>query len=74
MAGRLRHPDKDLDRVLRAAARQGWRVTRKGGYFKMYCPCDQQHWKTVHLSPSNPLYRTQLIGWLRRNTCWNEER
>jgi hypothetical protein len=71
MGPRPRHTDKDLERVLRSAERQGWRVTRRpNGYFKMYCPCDDLHMKTVHHSPSDPNYLRNLLGELHRKTCW----
>jgi hypothetical protein len=69
---RPRHPDKDLERVLRAAERQGWRVVKPGRYFKMYCPCPGEHMQTVHITP-NRKYRQNLMGQLRRATCWKDE-
>ncbi len=73
MPGRPRHPDKDLERVLRALEQQGWRVTRGQKYFKAWCPCEARHWKTIHLTPSSSGYRQNLVGQLRRATCWQEE-
>ncbi len=71
---RPRHPDKHLEALLREAEGKGWRV-EKGTYYKMYCPdpC-RQHLKTVHLTPSNPQYERQLRNYLRRETCWEQER
>lgn len=73
VARRPRHPDKDLEAVLRSAEKQDWTVTKRPrGYFKMKCPCDEGHAKTVHLSPSNPKYHLQLVNQLKRSTCWRE--
>lgn len=69
MASRPRHPDKDLEQVLRSLELCGWRVERGSRYYRAYCPCGT-HKKTVHLTPSDPRYRRNLVGWLRRETCW----
>lgn len=69
---RPRHPKKDLEQVLKAAEEQGWRVERGGRYYTMYCPCDEKHKKTVKLTPSDPNYRQNLLGQLRRATCWKD--
>lgn len=73
---RLKHPRKDLERVLREAETQPvpWRVTRGNGYFIMWCGCPAKHKKTVRLTPSDPNYERNLRGWLRRSTCWKDER
>jgi hypothetical protein len=74
MSPRPRHPDKDLEAVLSNAERQGWRVTKRpNSYFKIYCPCADKHLKTVHLSPSSSNYLRNLLGELKRKTCWKEE-
>lgn len=59
--------------VLEEAASQGWRVDRGNRYWKMWCPCGE-HMKTVHVSPSDPNYARNLVGQLRRATCWMEGR
>ena len=70
---RPKHPDKDLERLLREAERKRWRVEKRPNrYFKMKCPCDALHIKTVKLSPSNPYYEQQLRNQLRRTTCWGD--
>jgi hypothetical protein len=74
---RAKHPNKDLERLLRDAETQTdgpWRVERDKGYYKMWCPCPQKHKKTVKLTPSDPHYEQNLRGWLRRSTCWKEEK
>jgi hypothetical protein len=40
-------------------------------YFKMYCPCADEHIKTVHLTPRGNYHRN-LLSQLRRRTCWGE--
>jgi len=62
--------DKNIDPILRAAERQGWRVSREKRYYKMWCPCPAKHWKTVHLTPSDRNYVKNLLGQLKRSTCW----
>ncbi len=69
---RPKHPDKDLEALLRSLESAGWRVEKGRKYFKGYCPCGD-HKKTIHVTPSDPGYRRHLIGWLRRETCWEEE-
>ncbi|MGW5878477.1 hypothetical protein ACWFMI_18195 [Nocardiopsis terrae] len=70
---RPRHPDKDLESVLKGAEARGWRVERRKKYYKMYCPCQDKHFKTVKLSPSGANYLKDLLGQLRRATCWEEQ-
>jgi hypothetical protein len=70
---RPRHPIKELEKVLRDALSQGWRVDRDKKYFKLRCPCEAKHFKTVHLSPSDPHYERNLRGYLRGRTCWKED-
>lgn len=69
---RPKHQNKDLEAVLKSAERQGWRVNRGGKYFKMKCPCELRHLKTVHISPSDPNYGRNLLSKLNRDTCWKE--
>jgi hypothetical protein len=69
---RPKHPIKELEAILKAAEERGWRVKKGKGYYKMLCPCPRKHLKTVHLSPSDPNYERNLIGWLRRLACWKK--
>lgn len=74
MSHHPKHPDKELREVTDSADAQGWTVQRsRGGYFMIKCPCPGKHKKTVHVSPSNPRYKRELLGFLRRSTCWKEE-
>jgi hypothetical protein len=63
-------PGKELEALLKEAERKGWRVVKGSKYFKMYCPCSDQHWTTIHLTPSDPNYERNLRGLRRRETCW----
>ena len=63
----------DIAAVLKEAQNQGWRVERRSKYYKMLCPCPDKHWKTVHLTPSGRNYVLNLVGQLRRATCWDKE-
>ena len=58
--------------MLRSLERQNWRVVLGGKYFKAYCPCPLKHLKTIKLTPSSPGYRRNLVGQLKRATCWKE--
>lgn len=67
---RKRHPNKDLAAILKEAEKKkGWRIT-EGRYYTMWCPCPEKHKKTVVRTPSNPNYVKDLLGELRRSTCW----
>ena len=70
---RPRHQTKEIEALLCSLERQGWRMTKGGGYFKAYCPC-REHLKTIHLTPSSAGYLRNLMGWLRRESCWKEDR
>lgn len=69
---RPKHPDKDLEKVLRDGEKQGWIVNKRGRYFKMYCPCGI-HIKTVHITPHKN-YKQNLLSQLRSQTCWEDEK
>lgn len=72
MPTRPRHPRKELEAVLEEAEGQGWRVEKGRKYFKMWCSCPQKHKKTVKLTPSDSNYKRNLMGELRRATCWEK--
>lgn len=69
MVARPKHPAKELEQVLGEAERQGWTVTKGKKYYMMRCGCGS-HQKTVRLTPSDPSYRRNLLGWLKRSGCW----
>lgn len=71
MPGRPKHPDKDLEALLKEAENKGWRVTKGGnGHYKMYCPCYLKCMKTVACTPSTTNYLKNLLKQLQRATCW----
>lgn len=69
-ANRPTHPDKDLEAVICDVEDHGWRVMKARKYYKAYCPCDSEHIKTIHLTPSGRMYIVQLKAWFQRQTCW----
>jgi hypothetical protein len=69
---RPRHPDKDLEAILKEAEDKKWRIEKRRKYYMMFCPC-KRHKKTVHLTPSGPNYMRDLLAQLGRATCWNEK-
>jgi hypothetical protein len=38
-----------------------------------YCPCPEKHKKSVSTTPSDPNYMRNLLGELKRKTCWKDE-
>jgi len=71
MSPRKRHPDKDWEALLRQVEAQGWRVTRKKGYFQLWCPCGD-HRRSVPLTPSGGRTLLNVRKWLSRCSCWKE--
>jgi hypothetical protein len=69
---RPRHPDKDIEAVLREAEAHGWRVERNKGYYKAKCPCGRHANWSIKLTPSNPNYAKNLAAWFQRQSCWEE--
>lgn len=69
---RPRHTKKELEELLQEAERKRWEGRRGKKYFRMFCPCGA-HQKTVHLSPSDPHYKQNLVGRLMRTGCWEED-
>lgn len=72
---RPKHPNADLEALLRSLEEQGWAVVKGRKYYKVKCPphCVDKHLRTVKLTPSDPNYLKNLRGWLRRSGCWKEE-
>jgi hypothetical protein len=69
---RPRHPIKELEDVLAEAEHKGWNVDKGKKYYTMKCPCGL-HMKTVKCTPSGNNYKRNLLGQLRRATCWDKE-
>jgi len=56
------------------AEARDWRVApTKKGYFKMFCPCADKHLKMVAKTPSGANYGKNLLSWLQRLDCWEED-
>lgn len=72
MTKRPRHPNKDLEAILRLAEDHGWTFEKGKRYYKGKCPCGV-HMQTVHLTPSNPRYGLNLQKQLERQPCWKEK-
>lgn len=66
-----RHPRPELEAVLVAFDAAGWRIQRGNGYYRVYCPC-RAHQHSLHLTPSDPNYAKNQLGWLRRQPCYRE--
>lgn len=64
-----KHPKKELDAVLGEYADARWRIERAKGYYRVYCPCGK-HMRSIHLSPSDPNYVKNALGWLYRQPCY----
>ena len=71
-AKRPRHPSKELETVIQDAENHGWRAEKPAAYFKLYCPCDEYHWKTVVVTPSGANYEKNLRKWFERQSCWDD--
>lgn len=62
---------QDLRDAVEVILEHGWTEHTRNGYRKFRCPCGR-HRKTVRLSPSDPNYVKNLMGWFRRQSCWEE--
>lgn len=71
MTNRQRHPKKDLEKILQLAEAHGWRCSRGKGYYRCLCPCGK-HKRTVVLTPSDPNYAKNVVGWFKRQPCWED--
>jgi hypothetical protein len=56
---RPRHPDPELEELIRDAEAQGWRVSKGRKYYKALCPCDDQCMEMIHLTPSKNYVRNK---------------
>lgn len=72
MSSRPKHPIKELEAVLKEAEGKGWLVTKGKKYFMMWCSCAKKHKKSLKLTPSTRTYKKNLMGELRRATCWED--
>ncbi|GAA4855589.1 hypothetical protein [Saccharopolyspora cebuensis] len=67
-----KHPRKDMEKVLEIFHQNGWRVEDPPKYYRVKCPCGD-HQRSIHLTPSNPKYGEQALGWLYRQVCTPNE-
>lgn len=72
MTARPRHPDKTLERLLRDAENQGWKVVKGRKYYKAYCPCPERCKETIHLTPSNSNYGRNKRNRMSKCPAWRE--
>lgn len=68
---RPKHPNKDIESVIRDAEEEGWEFSKGKKYFRAACPCGG-HLKWIHLTPSGSRYVTNLVAWFERQPCWKE--
>ena len=68
MSDRPKHPKPPGEQLLRLIEAHGWTVEKRN-YFWCLCPCGR-HYKTVHLSPSDPNYWRNTKGAFERFPCW----
>lgn len=69
---RPRHPNKDLEQLLRDAERADWRIKKGGKYYMCRCPCPDQHMEHIHLTPSDPNYEKNKRKKMSKCTAWRE--
>jgi hypothetical protein len=69
---RPRHPNKELEALLRYAEANKWRADKPGAYFRLRCKCGK-HQRRIHLTPSDPNYELNARKWLERQPCWKQE-
>jgi hypothetical protein len=70
---RPKHPNPDLEELLREVEKHGWTVTKSKQYFKTQCRCPAKHQTWVHLTPSNPNYTRNQRKWFERQSCWKDD-
>lgn len=66
---RPRHPDKEIEALIRECEARGWTVIRARKYYKGYCPC-LRHQHSFKMTPSNPNWTRECLRFLRRLDCW----
>ena len=67
-----KHSRKDLEAVLVAFHEAGWRIGDPPTYYSVRCPCGD-HYRWVHLTPSDPNYARNALQWLKRQPCTPKE-
>ncbi len=73
MVKRPKHSYKEIEKLLRNLESQGWRVEMGSKHYLAKCPCGLKHMKSIACTPRSPHYLKNLLGAMRRETCWGEE-
>lgn len=71
MGGRPRHPDQDLEALIRDAEKRGWRVSKERKYYKAYCPCPNKCFEMIHMTPKGN-YAKNKRNKMSKCPAWNE--
>lgn len=66
---RPRHPEKDLEDLLKVAEAHGWRITKRQRYYQARCPCGGCQ-ETVHMTPSDPNYGRNKLNKMSKCPEW----
>lgn len=68
------HGNDGYEKLLRSLERQQWKVVHsKSGHYKVYCPCDEEHRKTLPATPSSSRSLIKIITQLKNYTCWEKD-
>ncbi len=67
-----KHPNKDLEKVLRVFDRHGYTIKDPPTYYTLRCPCGQ-HQRQLHLTPSSPYHGNHALKWAMRLSCWTSQ-
>lgn len=49
---RPRHQDKDYEKLIKKAEARGWVAEKKRRHWQLYCPCPDEHIRTISATPS----------------------
>lgn len=71
---RDRHTDPGYEKLLQDAEKRDWIVWRDDGYFKCLCPCADEHWVGVVLTPSGGRTFMNTRKKFERTPCWTQEK
>jgi hypothetical protein len=66
---RPKHPNKELEKLIRDLEEADWKVTKGRKYYRAKCPCGG-HQASIKLTPSNPNWTQEKRRHLERDTCW----
>lgn len=60
---------KDIEALLGEYHAAGWSIQDPPKYYRVQCPCGS-HQRWIHLTPSDPNYVKNALGWLYRQPCY----